>query len=652
MDEIREKISIERYIYCVVAVIMLVCGLTYLLSSCTEIIDGPAGKKGKGVKVPVSFSVHLGSHGDEEAVEARSLNAKNEPPATDIVRVTNNVYMYATIEEERPVTTRAATTNLPDGTLVRIAAYNLSTAGFIDTATYISSNSGDLLPLYDGLFVPDNINSYRFVAYSMNTYTMPNQNATTLTFTPYMNYPDLDLLWGHTDTTVIQPIGTESIDITLNHLYSRIKVEATTEAILPAVNFNRIGSAYLNPHYDDILNLNLFTGVLTPLNNNPVQNTMQLTKWRNQGDALWGTGTGLSSQNIESDYVYIFTNASNLNSLMLNNLMVDGVELGNRQFRVTKQLLPGHSYILKLTFKRLVWAGSNIFWNGTKLTFFPETAPEVSQGYQGVYFMWGSLIGISPRSVSDPPNFVFSPSSTKLYVPLAGSWNVQYAAGSHPLWTGTAMTDIPHKTGEFLTNASWLDNHTTQNYLVESHDPAGLTGDICKYLTERGDAPEGEWRMPNSSEFGAASAEYSMNINPTSFEAIKGSVNEDGTTDLYALPSYVRKTISKTIFPAAGQRDQNGIATSAVFYLSGSPTVSTNPFVSQVFDRFYVMDIGSTVTFNSKVPLGSQGPVRCVKIEGSAIFLDLDFPTADVEDWEAGGTFGQGDTDGQGNLWY
>jgi len=75
MDEIREKLSIERYIYCVVAVIMLVCGLVYLLSSCTEIVDGPGGKKGKGVRIPVNFSVHIGSYGDEEAVQARSLNA-------------------------------------------------------------------------------------------------------------------------------------------------------------------------------------------------------------------------------------------------------------------------------------------------------------------------------------------------------------------------------------------------------------------------------------------------------------------------------------------------------------------------------------------------------------------------------------------------
>jgi len=666
MDEIREKPSIVRYIYCVVAVIMLLCGLTYLLSSCTEIVDGPAGKKGKGVRIPVNFSVHIGTHSDEEEVQARSLNAKNEP-VTDMVRVKGDVYMYATLEEDHPVTTRAATTNLPDGSLVRIAAYNTSTPIplFEDTATYIAS-SGELLPLYNGLFVPDN-EDYRFVAYSLNTHPMPNQNATTLTLMDlFAYYPNADWLWGFTDTT--QPItasDVESIDITLNHLLTRVRVEATTEAIFPAVNINRIGQTTLHPPYEGRLNLDLFSGVLTT-SSGITATGLQITRWRNilpppASPEAWGTGTGnLNSQNVESDYVYIFTNKADTNSLKLNNLNIGGSELGDFQFRITKRLLPGHSYTIKLNFRELVWSGSNVYWDDAtqKLTFLPETTPEAAQGYQGVYFMWGSLVGISPQETNDPSSII-------LYVPLSGSsWGKRYAA-TQTEWTGTTMADIPRiKTGEFITNASWLDDHSTRNYLFDIPTPAYLTGDICKYLTERGDAPEGEWRMPNAREFGASAADYNLFYLNAGWSS--SAVDVEGTSNFLAPPfySYAIKTTAsnkKTIFPGGGYRmyENGSVIKASTIYLSGSPTVlqENDPNKSQIFDAFFGMDLATPppqLFPRLRIPLVGyyQGPVRCVKIEGNAIFLDLDQPTADVEDWDPGGTFGQGDTDGQGNLWY
>ena len=46
----------------------------------------------------------------------------------------------------------------------------------------------------------------------------------------------------------------------------------------------------------------------------------------------------------------------------------------------------------------LVWAGSNVYWDGTQLTF-DETVVDADAGSdlkQGVFFRWGSLVGVSP----------------------------------------------------------------------------------------------------------------------------------------------------------------------------------------------------------------------------------------------------------------
>jgi hypothetical protein len=43
-------------------------------------------------------------------------------------------------------------------------------------------------------------------------------------------------------------------------------------------------------------------------------------------------------------------------------------------------------------------AKSNIYWNGSYLTF--SNTSGVTEDYQGVYFKWGSLVGISPKNTA------------------------------------------------------------------------------------------------------------------------------------------------------------------------------------------------------------------------------------------------------------
>jgi hypothetical protein len=368
---------------------------------------------------------------------------------------------------------------------------------------------------------------------------------------------------------------------------------------------------------------------------------------------------------VVSDYYFIYTNHINTSvsdtvALKITNLMVGNSDLGAYQFRFTKTLVPGHSYILKLNFRRQVWAGSNIFWDGTKLTFLPETTRAwEGQGYQGVYFMWGSLVGISPVG-----NFN---NTTKLFVPpiINANWTEHAITSSSKGWASTNMLDIPRITTGTLVSKDYLDDHSSRNYLYsEAHDSLNYKGDICRYLTWNNAAPPGQWRMPNAREFGVNPTEYSQ----TEFRdlPVGGFIpQENGKFDLFNdLPanqrSYILKSASNTIFPDGLSRNIAGVIEINTRYLSGSPisyTANKNDL-----NACYSMVIPG-LSFNNTLQLGYQGIVRCLKLDTENRPTDVIVPTVDLDDWVNGGVFGgrpgfgpgndpTGDTSHQGEVWY
>ena len=679
MNEQKNNISMERFAWYITVVILLLCGVTFLLSSCiTEGLDGPNGKKGP--KAVVTFALNIGSYGNEEKVETRS--AKSTEILSNVFRVATDVYMYATLEEEHPVVTRAPIA-LNNGAQVRIVAYSgapayTTVAGYAD----YTIAGGALVPVTaPGLSVPTGA-TYKFAAYSFNDATtpLPDHTGVTLFNASSLSNPN-DLLWGITNEIPIPvPSGlTQPVELVLNHLFARIKVEASTIDIVgQAVNISLINGARVSPSFSNLY-FNAATGKLTPINPNVPENLLtRLTRWRAQGSSTWLTPPApLNAQEVESDYFLIYTNESDTISLFIDNLVVnDGTvrDLGNYQFRFSNvgrpspqfPLIPGNSYVLTLNFQRQIWAGSNIFWDGTKLTFLPETTPPSAQGYQGVYFMWGSLIGISPSGGT------FDVSTTKLYVPpiARSNWSTQYAGGGFANdWTGANMQNIPRVTGGTLVSPNWLDNHTSRNYLsAEVHDPNGairgtrFIGDICKYLSDNGYAPlggSGRWRMPNAREFGLNASEYSM-VEFRNFSASQFVALDDGTYNLYPSNplqrSYVLKSISSTVFPDGLSRTfPGGAIDQPTRYLSGSPTSANPATAPNVLDACYNMFIfGSDITYTTnQASLGTQGLVRCLKLDGGGIPINWITPTVNVEDWDIVGTpFGQGDTNGQGNVQY
>ncbi|MDR0940493.1 MAG: fibrobacter succinogenes major paralogous domain-containing protein [Mediterranea sp.] len=135
----------------------------------------------------------------------------------------------------------------------------------------------------------------------------------------------------------------------------------------------------------------------------------------------------------------------------------------------------GSGYTLAINVSTGLWAASNIYWNGTTLTF--DKFPKGNEGYQGVYFRWGSLVGAGVA----PDGAV-----TKLYAPLSTKGpNTGYVVTTERKQYGSVLS--PNPNGNAATAISLYKRYAAEN-------DGSNHGDICAYLTY------GQWRLPTIQE--------------------------------------------------------------------------------------------------------------------------------------------------------
>jgi hypothetical protein len=196
MSKIGNELSMRRYIYAICAVITLLCGVTLLLSSCEKEvmrIDTLSGEL-----VTINFSLEDISYGSDEDV-SRSMSFTNMEPGTVVVPVGDNLFMYATLEADPSVGTRATASGLANDTEVRILAYLNDGTTIAAQADYTGSGAS-LVPKSTPLKVAAG-SPYRFVAYARD-------GALLSTLSPLNDFnPSTapDLLWGIAES--ITPTG-------------------------------------------------------------------------------------------------------------------------------------------------------------------------------------------------------------------------------------------------------------------------------------------------------------------------------------------------------------------------------------------------------------------------------------------------------------
>ncbi|MDR1884063.1 MAG: hypothetical protein LBR26_14985 [Prevotella sp.] len=319
------------------------------------------------------------------------------------------------------------------------------------------------------------------------------------------------------------------------------------------------------------------------------------------------------------------------------------------------------------------WAGSNIYWdptarNGAGALTFADTptnppgitsAPTIPETYQGVFFKWGSLIGVDPSYVNTykPTGNVAWNGDCRVFVP---TWNSSTPTDSY--WSDVATstvfvtTDGDDDTGAPVspaTLAAWenipyvsagsFTNVTTSAYLTLDADPdlsigaavttpsgsgghipnPGVTvpvekmkGDICRYLSQTGDAPgspQVRWRLPRAEEFGTDASEYSTITGWTDWSNIYNSTTVNSFAGMYQPKAGYRKTSNVRAnyppwFPTNGYRQNDSGALlhvgSEVTDWSSSPSINPN--------AYELYSYGAPIPNHAPYRTYGNG-VRCVK---------------------------------------
>jgi hypothetical protein len=251
-----------------------------------------------------------------------------------------------------------------------------------------------------------------------------------------------------------------------------------------------------------------YAGVLTVLNGSLSPNATPAA----QAFSLAGTHSVSSDATgaVSSDYRLVYAGEKTSVKVKLSGTITG--TLGTATFNnltptFTGALVPGNSYVLRVRIgKGLAWAGSNVYWEenlfpdrpeGQRggLTFVPH-GDRTREMYQGVFFRFGSLVGIDPSQYNG--SIHWSPSGNAFYVPHydpddeQSSWWEEEDDVSKKDWTDsnppTLNTPIP--------SSYYGDNI---DYFASYSDYENQLGDICRYLSATGAAPAG-YRMPTASE--------------------------------------------------------------------------------------------------------------------------------------------------------
>jgi hypothetical protein len=514
-----------------------VVGLLVLFAACEKEIQE------KGPKVAVDFLVDNGGYEAEDMRSSEAMEAE-----TVVVPLGDDLYAYATLKPE-PADELRAEVGLSNGQRVYMEAYAPGGNTAVATAMYTYTGGKLVADADSPLGVEPG--TYDFVAYS---YYGSTSNPATANIDPLQS----DLVWGKATS---QPITATNRTVTIKmlHKFSQVRVELNAGAVATAITTLtgvRIESCKK-------VNLSVWNGALTEVSTV----THDATSFSNSG--LTRTST----------YRRFYPSPTKVTIEKIVLTMIGG---GSKTFegysaRFTKGLTGGKIYTLVLDLKRVLWSRSNIYWNGSALTFVGQGTDLTKQGYQGVFFKWGSLVGISPVG----ENMVAYLSSTPCYQPNgSGGWTKTYY---------TNYADIPCVVG---------------NVAMPSYNSVSdKTGDICRQI-------DSQYRMPTSDEF-LPSGGASWGEMPGEYPIFANS-DDNGTYDFIANgKSYFTNTVGDVLFPLSGHRYYTDGSVGAVgaraYYWSSSRSGTNGIRMSTNANIF-----GITVT-TWDVDRNHATPIRCIK---------------------------------------
>ena len=480
MKNKSKNLSMFQYMCYMSVVILMLCGLVVLLSSCTDTTDSSISPY-KGQEFAVKFKFAGVNKPGYEVVTNRSASTISpegqfspieESEVPFVIPVADDLLMYATLEVDREVNLRADTISLTPGTMLRIVAYENGIV-YRTHADYKIDSNGEL----DNRLLKVAPGNYKFVAYSYTTTTLPPHDNETL----WNIDPAIDLLWGCYPTSGTYPVTADAykeVPITLSHLFSQVRIQATTVNIPGNIKITGMNNVKMLP--DNSVNLAIKSGGLTQ-GNGIVQHF------------TWPPSLGATTVNSELRTVY--THGADLTTLKIGSVTIDGNRtFTDREALFNKQLQSGVSYMLRVSFKKFATigeqgaAGERIYIdeNGGD----PKLMLTKNPTNKGAMFQFGGIRGWDYNSGTAAGRAGYNPTT------LSGAWdsNWQYA----------------NSQGNVVA-------HTLANLRAGKGDPCRLVGytqrevrNAIATTNPNAYVPDNkQWRLPDANDFLYYSTVYS-----------------------------------------------------------------------------------------------------------------------------------------------
>jgi uncharacterized protein (TIGR02145 family) len=518
-----------------------------------------------------------------------------------------------------------ANPELADGTYFRIIAVTDGTK-YYSHGDYVYG-SGELTPSND--FLVKVGKTYHFICISYNDNTLPSSSGYTVGTdlpTAFSIDNTKDLLWWKSPSAETILASGIDLDITLKQKLAKVSVKLDCD-----YNKWKIGVGSDMVSIGDVAR----------------SNTMNLST----GDVAGGTaGTQLfpsfsatvnaSAQTSNELRVMPKVSSAITVTISAGAVLRDGlsaVPAAVKTATLTTALVVGTSYTITVRLRVPIFARSNIYWDDTaqKLTFVPAKDPPASNddtnaGFQGVFFKWGSLVGVSPVGNFSGSTDIYVPVVTS---PLTSTWKATIGNNTgtdtdidasvrhkYTTWTDEYYVDSYTNSGDIPymdMDRGGTSSDRSNTYLMDPERNVydvykGFRGDICQYLGTTQAALEG-YRLPMSSEFGTTPTTWAANQEgwagsstfPTATGNAKGTAVIAGTTT-----SYAKNTkMGDVIFPASGYRDGNDGSVNVVgsygYYWSGS--------ASEEESAYYMNFYNARMSPGSFVSRSYGFPVRCVR---------------------------------------
>jgi hypothetical protein len=532
--------------------------LWVLLAVSCENGEVAGGGSGKMVEVRVMVP-SLREGGAEEVMRSAHLSpltGRREIAMTS-QPLGNGMLLDMSLEPDEVSELRATPIALEAGKTFRVIALNASTHKYVSHADFTivagSANSSTALHVLEGV-------AHDFICLSHHgSNTTEGLFATTYSSTEEpadlaVPVDGKDLLYAHVLGKTINNNSEATLSFTLAHRLSKVTLVVDGSYNGWAVT-SVASTMYVQPYYAEAT-MRLRDGAMT--------------KGSSKTDRYFSDWAVVDTYTRKSAPCTVFTNDEAMmlvvpqNAITINSTPQPSAAK-TVSFATVPSLVAGHSYTLHLRIRLTRWAGSNIYWQAVAgstdpkypgyLTFDAE-GTTTNQGYQGVLFKWGSLVGISParRGTSDE----FS-SSVPVYIPICNTGTLTASTWSSPTtssytvasWDYTvngtaedAANNIPYMDGRAAFNDPNSGRNSTFVMDAARNDPTEMwakgRGDICQYLGATGAGPTG-YRLPTSNEMGTSSSTAFDTSTPVaggwvkgtgSFTATNGAGYPNGRADL------------------------------------------------------------------------------------------------------------------------